>query len=196
MSADEVNATPAPEVSEGLQARVMKMVEEKKKQFVAKIDEYAEMEQIKPVIKTIAEKANQPPKTVAMGIAGAAVFFGVMTVVLMVGMKTLLELTLYIPAVIKSIKAIESPEKDDDTDLLSFWVVYCFFTICDPFVQMVFFWVPYFGLFKFAFLQYCYRFKGTLFITETILKPVYKKITAMMEKAAPAAPAEAPEKAD
>ena len=39
-----------------------------------------------------------------MGIAGAAVFFGVMTVVLMVGMKTLFELTLYIPAVIKSIK--------------------------------------------------------------------------------------------
>jgi hypothetical protein len=57
----------------------------------------------------------------------------------------------------------------------------------------------YFGLFKFAFLQYCYRFKGTLFITNTILKPVYKKVTAMMEKAAPAAPAapaEAPEKAD
>uniref|UniRef100_A0A7S2CLN4 Receptor expression-enhancing protein n=1 Tax=Florenciella parvula TaxID=236787 RepID=A0A7S2CLN4_9STRA len=192
MSADEVKATPAPEVSEGLQATVMKMVEEKKTQFVAKIDEYAEMEQI----KTIADKANQEPKTVAMGIAGAAVFFGVMTVVLMVGMKTLLELALYIPAVMKSIKAIESPEKDDDTDLLSFWVVYCFFTICDPFVQMVFFWVPYFGLFKFAFLQYCYRFKGTLFITETILKPVYNKITAMMEKAAPAAPAEAPEKAD
>ena len=32
-------------------------------------------------------------------------------------------------------------------------------------LNMAFFWVPYFGLAKLAFLQYCYRFNGALFIT-------------------------------
>ena len=68
---------------------------------------------------------------------------------------------------VKSSKAIETDVKDDDTatELLRFWVVYCFFAICEPVLKMAFFWVPYFGLVKLACLQYCYRFNGTLFIT-------------------------------
>jgi len=175
-------------VADGYKEQIMAKVEEAKAKFLVKMDALAEVDQI----KMIAEKAQQPPKTVAMGLTGVGIFVALMFALFAVGMKMLLELSVYIPAVIKSIKAIESKEKDDDTELLSFWVVYCFFTICDPLIGMVFFWVPYFGLVKFLFLQYCYRFKGTLLITKTVLKPLYAKITSAMK----AAPAEVPEKAD
>ena len=156
-------AIPVAEAPEGTKGTVLAKVEEVKAKFLKASLYLAEVEQI----KTIAEQVKQPVKTVATGLTLGGVILFLIVALCMVGTKTLLELTVFMPAVVKSIKAIETDGKDDDTatELLRFWVVYCFFGICEPVLKMAFFWVPYFGLVKLACLQYCYRFNGTLFIT-------------------------------
>lgn len=47
-----------------------------------------------------------------------------------------------------SIKAIESPNKDDDTQWLTYWVVYGFFGIGEFFLDIFLSWFPFYYLFK------------------------------------------------
>ncbi|XP_037401044.1 receptor expression-enhancing protein 6 isoform X2 [Pygocentrus nattereri] len=48
-----------------------------------------------------------------------------------------------------SIKAIESPNKDDDTQWLTYWVVYGFFGVGEFFSDIFLYWFPFYYVFKF-----------------------------------------------
>jgi len=47
-----------------------------------------------------------------------------------------------------SCKAIDSVEKDDDTQWLTYWVVYAAFGIVEYFADLVLFWIPFYFLLK------------------------------------------------
>lgn len=47
-----------------------------------------------------------------------------------------------------SIKAIESPNKDDDTQWLTYWVVYGCFGVGEFFSDILLSWFPFYYLFK------------------------------------------------
>lgn len=47
-----------------------------------------------------------------------------------------------------SIKAIESPNKDDDTQWLTYWVVYGIFSIAEFFSDLFLSWFPFYFLMK------------------------------------------------
>ncbi|KAL6469274.1 hypothetical protein MHYP_G00227980 [Metynnis hypsauchen] len=47
-----------------------------------------------------------------------------------------------------SIKAIESPNKDDDTQWLTYWVVYGFFGVGEFFSDIFLYWFPFYYVFK------------------------------------------------
>ncbi|PSN41000.1 hypothetical protein C0J52_16056 [Blattella germanica] len=47
-----------------------------------------------------------------------------------------------------SIKALESPNKDDDTKWLTYWVVFAFFSIVEYFSNILLSWFPFYWLFK------------------------------------------------
>merc|ERR1712025_989169 len=57
----------------------------------------------------------------------------------------------------KSFKAIESKSKEDDTQWLTYWVVYGVFNILEHAVAFVVAMIPYYGLFKMGFLIFCYH---------------------------------------
>lgn len=47
-----------------------------------------------------------------------------------------------------SCKAIDSPEKDDDTQWLTYWVVYAVFGIMEYFTDLILSWIPFYFLAK------------------------------------------------
>ncbi|XP_036746662.2 receptor expression-enhancing protein 6 isoform X3 [Manis pentadactyla] len=54
-----------------------------------------------------------------------------------------------------SIKAIESPTKDDDTVWLTYWVVYGLFGVVEFFSDLLLSWFPFYYVGKCAFLLFC-----------------------------------------
>jgi len=56
-----------------------------------------------------------------------------------------------------SFKAIESEDKEDDTQWLTYWVVYSFFTVLETFVSFLLSWIPFYFAFKLAFLVYLFH---------------------------------------
>lgn len=51
-----------------------------------------------------------------------------------------------------SMKALESPKKEDDTKWLTYWVVFAIFTIVEFFADYILCWFPVYWLFK----VFCY----------------------------------------
>lgn len=47
-----------------------------------------------------------------------------------------------------SMKALESPKKEDDTKWLTYWVVFAVFTIIEYFSDSILCWFPVYWLFK------------------------------------------------
>jgi receptor expression-enhancing protein 5/6 len=47
-----------------------------------------------------------------------------------------------------SIKALESPNKDDDTKWLTYWVVFALLSIIEYFSNILLYWFPFYWLFK------------------------------------------------
>jgi hypothetical protein len=48
----------------------------------------------------------------------------------------------------RSIKALESPNKDDDTKWLTYWVVFALFSVIEYFSNILLHWFPFYWFFK------------------------------------------------
>lgn len=89
-----------------------------------------------------------------------------------------------------SVKAVESVDKDDDTQWLTYWVVYGAFNIVEFFTDMFLGWFPFYFLFKCAFLGWCmapFSWNGANFIYNKVLVPFVKaheeEISAFADRA-------------
>jgi receptor expression-enhancing protein 5/6 len=72
-----------------------------------------------------------------------------------VGGSLITNLVGFLYPVVCSVKAIESKETDDDTQWLTYWVVYSLFNIFDSFAGIILYWIPFFYPLKLAFLLWC-----------------------------------------
>jgi len=82
-----------------------------------------------------------------------------------------------------SFKAINSDRKDDDSQWLTYWVVYAFFTVVESFTDILLAWIPFYHFFKMAFLLWCYlpQFEGALWIYKRFLDPYIEKEVEAIE---------------
>jgi len=90
-----------------------------------------------------------------------------------------------------SVKAIESTQKDDDTQWLTYWVVYSGFSLVEFFADIFLFWIPFYWFFKCCFLVYCMvpmSWNGSLIIYQKVIRPFVlkhqKKVDEAIGKAA------------
>jgi len=90
-----------------------------------------------------------------------------------------------------SVKAIESDNKDDDTQWLTYWVVYSGFSITEFFSDIFLSWFPLYFLFKCMFLCWCmapFSWNGAEFIYRRFIAPFIlkheKDADAILSKAA------------
>ncbi|KAJ8708665.1 hypothetical protein PYW08_010047 [Mythimna loreyi] len=77
-----------------------------------------------------------------------------------------------------SMKALESPAKDDDTKWLTYWVVYGCFSVIEYFSDIIVGWFPMYWLIKCIFIIWCfmpYEYNGSLVIYNRIIRPYYQK---------------------
>ncbi|EEY61946.1 uncharacterized protein PITG_13919 [Phytophthora infestans T30-4] len=72
-----------------------------------------------------------------------------------------------------SFKAINTPGTTDDTQWLTYWVVYSFFNLTESITDLVLSWVPFYFFIKIAFLVWSYHpsTQGSNVIYNTLIKP-------------------------
>ncbi|XP_069749006.1 receptor expression-enhancing protein 5 [Narcine bancroftii] len=84
-----------------------------------------------------------------------------------------------------SIKAIESPDKDDDTIWLMYWVVYGLFSVAEFFSDTLFSWFPFYYILKCAFLVWCMSptsSNGSQLIYKRFIRTFFLKHEAQLDK--------------
>ncbi|KAF6126889.1 receptor accessory protein 5 [Phyllostomus discolor] len=77
-----------------------------------------------------------------------------------------------------AIKAIESPNKDDDTQWLTYWVVYGVFSIAEFFSDFFLSWLPFYYMLKCGFLLWCMApspSNGAELLYKRIIRPFFLK---------------------
>lgn len=93
-----------------------------------------------------------------------------------------------------SIKAIESPKKDDDTKWLTYWVVFALFTVIEFFSDYILCWFPVYWLFKCLFYMWLMvpiESNGSLIMYRCVIRPnflrYHHKVDAFISSAQDAA---------
>lgn len=83
-----------------------------------------------------------------------------------------------------SFKAIETKDTKDDTQWLTFWVVYSVCTIFDPVINGLLYFLPFYYLFKLAFYVYLFhpKSRGAELIYKLVVKNLLTKFEAQVEK--------------
>ncbi|KAG3280832.1 receptor expression-enhancing protein 6 isoform X4 [Ictidomys tridecemlineatus] len=85
-----------------------------------------------------------------------------------------------------SVRAIESPGRDDDTVWLTYWVVYAVFGLMEFFSDLLLFWFPFYYAGKCAFLLFCMTpgpWNGALVLYHHVVRPVFLKHHAAVDSA-------------
>ncbi len=83
-----------------------------------------------------------------------------------------------------SLKALESPEEDDDKHFLTYWVVYGLFTVFDIFTSFLINRIPFYYTLKLAFLIWMFmpNFKGAIYVYNYVIGPLFKKYESKFDK--------------
>jgi len=84
-----------------------------------------------------------------------------------------------------SLEAIESSGKDDDTQWLTYWVVFAFFCVIENFTDYILYWVPFYYAIKVTFLAWCMipKYQGAKFVYTNVLKPLFDKHESAIDAA-------------
>lgn len=83
-----------------------------------------------------------------------------------------------------SIKALESRNKDDDTQWLMYWVVFAVFSVVEFFSDIIMGWVPFYWLTKCAFLVWCMSpLDGASTIYHSFVLPWFRKNQSTLDQA-------------
>ena len=89
-----------------------------------------------------------------------------------------------------SFKAIESDAKDDDTQWLTYWVVYAFLMIAESFADYSVFWIPGYRFAKCGLISWLAnpRFKGACMLYERVLRDSLKAAEPVVDAIAGSSP--------
>ncbi|KAK3566997.1 hypothetical protein QTP86_008529 [Hemibagrus guttatus] len=83
-----------------------------------------------------------------------------------------------------SVKAIESRNKEDDTQWLTYWVVYGLFSVAEFFSDIFLFWFPFYYAGKCVFLLWCMApvsWNGSQVIYTRVVRPFFLQHEATLD---------------
>jgi len=96
-------------------------------------------------------KTGVSKRNIVLGALG----FVVVWLAIGIGSSLLCNVVCFVYPAYKSFKAVESPQGDDDTQWLTYWIVYSTFNILEYFTDLILFWIPFYSLLKCLFLVWC-----------------------------------------
>ncbi|XP_033337852.2 receptor expression-enhancing protein 5 isoform X1 [Megalopta genalis] len=106
---------------------------------------------------------------------GSAVFLGIY-LVFGVGQQLICNIFGFVYPAYCSMKALESPSKDDDKKWLTYWVVFAVFTIVESFSDYILCWFPVYWLFKCLFYMWLMvpmDNNGSLVLYRVLIRPTF-----------------------
>ncbi|KAK4192976.1 TB2/DP1, HVA22 family-domain-containing protein [Podospora australis] len=119
------------------------------------------------------EKQTSVPKAYAVIGFGALYFF---LILFNLGGQLLTNIAGFVLPGYYSLNALFTHNKDDDTQWLTYWVVFSLFTVIESLVSVVY-WFPFYYLFKFVFLLWLGlpAFQGADIIFRSFLAPTLSR---------------------
>ncbi|KAK9470111.1 TB2/DP1, HVA22 family-domain-containing protein [Dipodascopsis tothii] len=117
----------------------------------------------------------------AYGVLGAAGFYLLLIFLNFGGIGELLaNLAGFLLPGYYSLQALETPGTADDTQYLTYWVVFAFFSVIEFWSRAILYWIPFYWFFKVIFVLYLGlpQFHGAKVVYKSVVKPVSAKIFA------------------
>ncbi|KAH7152488.1 TB2/DP1, HVA22 family-domain-containing protein [Dactylonectria estremocensis] len=143
----------------------MASAQDKAQQYLGQLDR--ELSKY-PALNNLEKTAGVPKAYAVIGL-GALYFF---LIIFNLGGQLLTNLAGFVIPAYYSLGALFSANKEDDTQWLTYWVVFSLFTVVEGFVQVVY-WFPFYFVFKFIFLLWLSlpAFRGAELVFRSFLAP-------------------------
>lgn len=156
-------------------------MEDMKKRYMDKFDAVVlKNPTVDKILSSLSEKTNVKKEYLAYGIISVVVAwlaFGW-------GGELLCNSIGFLYPAYCSIKALESHNKDDDTQWLMYWVVFAVFSVVEFFSDIIMGWVPFYWLAKCTFLVWCMSpLDGSSTIYNKIVLPWFRKNQTALDQA-------------
>ncbi|KAF4464970.1 Ypt-interacting YIP2 [Fusarium albosuccineum] len=121
-----------------------------------------------PALNNLEKTSGVPKAYAAIGV-GALYFF---LIIFNLGGQLLTNFAGFVLPGYYSLSALFTANKEDDTQWLTYWVVFSFFTVVESFIQVVN-WFPFYYVFKFIFLLWLSlpTFRGAELLFRSFLAP-------------------------
>ncbi|TPX51201.1 hypothetical protein SeLEV6574_g00424 [Synchytrium endobioticum] len=120
------------------------------------------------------ERKTKVPKTYLFGGAG-----GVLAILIFFNVwgNLLTNLIGFVYPAYASFKAIESSNKEDDVQWLTYWVVFGLLNVLEFFTDILLFWIPFYYTCKTALILYLLlpQFQGAAFLYQKFIRPTLLK---------------------
>jgi receptor expression-enhancing protein 5/6 len=120
------------------------------------------------------EKKTKVPKTYLAGGVG-----GVLAILIFFNVwgNLITNLIGFVYPAYASFKAIESPNKEDDVQWLTYWVVFGLLNVIEFFTDILLFWVPFYYSFKTVVILYLLlpQFQGAGVLYQKFVRPTLLK---------------------
>ncbi|KAI1191387.1 TB2/DP1, HVA22 family-domain-containing protein [Nemania serpens] len=122
-----------------------------------------------PILNNLEKQSSIPKVYAVIGVATLYFFF----IVFNLGGQLLTNLAGFVIPGYYSLAALFSTTKVDDTQWLTYWVVFAFFTVIESTISVVY-WFPFYYTFKFVFLLWLSlpAFSGAQLIFRSFLHPM------------------------
>lgn len=107
------------------------------------------------------------------------------TIYLFGGMKLVSDFICFVYPAYVSLMAISSPDPADDTQWLTYWVVFAVFSIVESALGFIVVWIPFYFAIKVGFFMWLYhpKFMGAVLVYKEVITPfVMPHLQATEEK--------------
>ncbi|KAI1827882.1 TB2/DP1, HVA22 family-domain-containing protein [Xylaria intraflava] len=122
-----------------------------------------------PALTNLEKQTSIPKAYAVIGVATLYLFF----IVFNLGGQLLTNFAGFVIPGYYSLAALFSTSKSDDTQWLTYWVVFAFFTVTESAISIVY-WFPFYYTFKFVFLLWLSlpTFGGAQIVFRSFMQPV------------------------